>query len=155
MRHGEQLLIVWPGDGQEKPRFNDCFNVVLDRSAKSKEASTLQVVYLPLRFVTDGTLQHLNPACAVCVVFFYPGGSIHANQNNPKVLLFEKGPGVDPFWPGLVMLEFSHFGFQIKVREIGDPRAVIRCKCNRHAAAFLLKIVLSTTASLCSVSFAA
>jgi hypothetical protein len=59
------------------------------------------------------------------VVLFYSGGSFHANQNDPKVLLFEEGLGMDPFGPGLVLLELSHFVFQVKVREISDHDAVI------------------------------
>jgi hypothetical protein len=60
MLHCEQLLIVWPGDGQEKTRFNDCFNLVLDRSSESDETSSLQVIYLALRLVVDIALQHLH-----------------------------------------------------------------------------------------------
>src|ERR1017187_4604718 len=101
------------------------------------------------------TLQHLNRACAVCVVLFNPGGSIHANQNNSKVFLFEKSLGVDPFGPRFVMLELGHFMRQVKLRKLSRHRAVICYKWNRHAPAFLLKRVRSTTASLCSVSFAA
>src|SRR5450631_492834 len=105
--------------------------------------------------VTECAFQHLDRACAVCVVFFYSGGGFHANQNNPKVLLFEKSLGVNPFGPRLLMLELSHFMCQVKVRKIGHHRAVICYKWSRHAPAFLLKSVRSTTASLYSVSFAA
>jgi hypothetical protein len=132
MLHGEQVLIVWPGDGQEKTRFGDCFNLVLDRSAKSEETSSLQVVDLPLCFVTECALQNLDRACAVCVVFFYPGGSFHANQNNSKVLFFEKSLGVDPLGPRFVMLELSYFVCQVKLRKISRHRAVICCSGNWH-----------------------
>src|ERR1035437_10089506 len=95
MRHGEQLLIVRPRDGQKKCRFIDCFDLVLDRSAESQETPILQVVYLPLRLVTDGTLQHLHRACAICVMCLYRGGTFHTNQNNPKIRLFEKSPSIN------------------------------------------------------------
>ena len=75
------------------------------------------------------------------MVFIYPGRSFHTNQNNSKVILFEECLGVDPFGPRLVVLELSHFVRQVKVREIGDHRPVIRCKWNRHEPTFLLKIV--------------
>jgi len=155
MRHDEQFLIIWPGDGQEKSRFSDCFNVVLDRSAKSEETSSLQVIYLPLCLITERALQHLHRACAVCMVFFYSGGRFHTNQNNPKVLLFEKSLGVNPFGPRFVTLELGHFMCQVKLRKIGYHRPVVCYKWSRHAPAFLLKRVRSRTASLCTVSFAA
>src|ERR1700692_2593679 len=131
MWHGKQLLIVWPGNGQEKTGINDGFNVELDRCAKSKETSSLQLVYLPLGFVTERALQHLDRACAVCTVFFYSGGGFHANQNNPKVLLFEKSLGVNPFGPRFVMLELGHFVCQVKLREISCHRPIICYKWNR------------------------
>src|SRR5580704_9509105 len=97
----------------------------------------------------------MNRACAVCVVLFNPRGGFHANQNNSKVLLFEKGLGVDPFGPRFVMLKLGNFVCEIKVREISRHRAIRSYKWIRHTHAFLLKRVRSTTASLCSVSFAA
>jgi hypothetical protein len=69
------------------------------------------------------------------VVLFYSGASFHANQNNPKVLLFEESLGMDPLGPGLVLLELSHFVFQVKVREIGDHNAVIRGNWSLHLLA--------------------
>ena len=56
MRHREQLLIVWPRDGQKKCRFINRFDLVLDRSAKGQQDPSLQVVYLSLRRVTDGSI---------------------------------------------------------------------------------------------------
>jgi hypothetical protein len=80
-------------------------------------------------------LQHLHRARAICVVLFYSGGGFHANQNNPKVLLFEKSLGMDTFGPGLVLLELSHFVCQVKVREIGDHGTVIRRNWSLHLLA--------------------
>jgi hypothetical protein len=74
-------------------------------------------------------------------MFFYPGGSFHTNQNNPKVLLFEKSLGVDPFGPRFVMLKLVHFMRQVKLRKISRHCAVTCYKWNRHAPAFLLKRV--------------
>ena len=70
MRHIVQLPITWPGDRKEKSRFFHGFNAMLDRSAKGKEASDPEVIYLSLRAVTDTSLQHVQRACAIGVMFF-------------------------------------------------------------------------------------
>jgi hypothetical protein len=70
MWHIVQLLVTWPRDSEKKCRFFHGFNAMLDRSTKGKEASDTEVIYLSLRAVTDSSLQYVQGACAIGVMFF-------------------------------------------------------------------------------------
>ena len=109
MRHGEQFPICWPRDGQEESRIFGCFNLVLDRSAKGQKIPGAQFINLALCVVSYVALQYLHGACAIDMMFLHLGGSFHADQNNPKILLLIERSGMYARRPGLALLGFGHF----------------------------------------------